>query len=339
MAARAASITPDDVAIALRVLQAASQRDDEDADALRAQLMPAIQSVTRREKQARRRANAEAADASAHDAAHTAPEEPGAATPHDGQPPEISLVESVLVDAAQLSRVLYTNPVCFLSTWDGTGSGAHNLMTISWLAALDNDGHFTLSMNQRRFSARLLAANPVFVLSVACAGLETLLLRTGGCTGARLACKTETLGVPLCRPGWLPRSNTASQNSPTQPTPPIRGGHDLGSDAQSMLPDTDWDCRGWPKSESEVVTLPPPARQEEMLAGAVAVEPCVAHVVARVEAVRCVHGHLQLTCATIRAHVRRDYWSGKTLEPQVPGLPPLLNFLGSQRFRAQQPPA
>mgnify|MGYP002630245488 CR=1 FL=1 len=42
--------------------------------------------------------------------------------------------------------------------------------------------------------------------------------------------------------------------------------------------------------------------------------------------------HLLLSCETLRAFVRRDYWSGKTLQPQGAELPPLLSFLGSQRF-------
>ena len=77
-------------------------------------------------------------------------------------------------------------------------------MTISWLSPIDNDGRFFLSMNARRHTARLLAAHPFLVLSVACAGLEPLLLRVGGCTGARIPDKPTTLGVPLCRPGWAP---------------------------------------------------------------------------------------------------------------------------------------
>ena len=42
--------------------------------------------------------------------------------------------------------------------------------------------------------------------------------------------------------------------------------------------------------------------------------------------------HLQITCETVRAFVRREYWSGKTVQPQREDLPPLVSFLGSQRF-------
>jgi hypothetical protein len=57
-----------------------------------------------------------------------------------------------------------------------------------------------------------------------------------------------------------------------------------------------------------------------------------AHVLARVVSVRPSCGHLLLECATEEAYVRADRWSGKTLEPQREGLPPILTFFGSQRF-------
>ena len=48
--------------------------------------------------------------------------------------------------------------------------------------------------------------------------------------------------------------------------------------------------------------------------------------------VRGAHGHYLLTCDTLSAHVRSNYWSGKTLERQESALPPILSFVGSQRF-------
>ena len=68
------------------------------------------------------------------------------------------------------------------------------------------------------------------------------------------------------------------------------------------------------------------------LADAFAVAPAVAHVCARVTHVRGAHGHYLLTCETLAAFVRSDYWSGKTLERQDAALPPILSFVGSQRF-------
>lgn len=366
-------VTPADVAVCLRVLQAAApplRHREAESDAvidLRELLLPHLQVVQRREKQ-RQRYAAKAATA-----------DPKAV---QSQSPALAVMSAasvatapsgvVVLGVAHLSRPLYANPVCFLSTW--TRDRASNLMTISWLAPLDNDGHFTLSMNATRHSAQKLAANPVLCLSVACAGLEPLLLRVGGCTGARLSAKAETLGVPLCRPGWAPLEREDAKRAATatlRPEPEDHresadgggdgcdegdgcngdgqtdeaeaGGGGLTNDlavAPSKDSDDAWGGRGpLPADDESRCYLLPRASPEEVerqLAGAVAVTPCVAHVVARVETVRLVHGHLQLTCETLSAHVREEYWSGKTLEPQRPELPPPLNFLGSQRFVQQQ---
>ena len=54
------------------------------------------------------------------------------------------------------------NPVCLLASRRPRG-GAVNLMTISWLTAVDNDGGFACSVNQNRHTATFLAANPTFM--------------------------------------------------------------------------------------------------------------------------------------------------------------------------------
>ena len=44
------------------------------------------------------------------------------------------------------------------------------------------------------------------------------------------------------------------------------------------------------------------------------------------------------SCASeILLQLQSRYWSGKTLEPQRPDLPPILSFLGSQRFTTLRP--
>jgi hypothetical protein len=74
------------------------------------------------------------------------------------------------------------------------------------------------------------------------------------------------------------------------------------------------------------------AASHAALADAFAVAPGVAHICAKVTHVRGAHGHYLLTCETLKAFVRSSYWSGKTLERQDAALPPILSFLGSQRF-------
>ena len=353
-----------ELAAVVRVLQAAApplrhkEVESEEVIALRAQLLPHVQALLRREKQRHRytaKATTAAVDAFLEAKATAAAvdaflEAKTSATVALPSPPADG-VDAVVLSDAHLSRPLYANPVCFLSTW---AVGRRNLMTISWLSPLDNDGHFTLSMNARRHSARLLAANPVFCLSVACAGLENLLLRVGGCTGARLPDKASTLGVPLCQPGWAPLVSGEATLPGADDQPPGAGDHQPHAvdDEASVVADPEDESGGdsipaedtgdaWgglgPLSASRCFTVPHEAASEvQRFNGAFAVAPGIAHVVARVETVRLLHGHLQLTCQTVRAYVRQEYWSGKTLEPQRDGLPSPLNFLGSQRFVVQQ---
>jgi flavin reductase (DIM6/NTAB) family NADH-FMN oxidoreductase RutF len=89
-----------------------------------------------------------------------------------------------LTESKQFSRLLYTNPVCFLSTVSQTDE-KRNVMVISWLTATSNEGTFMFSMNRRRHSAStLLRGITKFVLSVPVKGMESLLRDVGSISGA-----------------------------------------------------------------------------------------------------------------------------------------------------------
>lgn len=68
-----------------------------------------------------------------------------------------------LQDTKSFSRILYTNPVCFLSTTvnlhkqetDSIVVG-RNVMVVSWLTATNNTGRFMMSLNKRRHTASVL---------------------------------------------------------------------------------------------------------------------------------------------------------------------------------------
>ena len=151
--------------------------DTPEAAALRARLLPAIAPIVKREKQRekheRRQARVEASVSEAESATSSAPL----------LPPPADAVDAVEIESTHLSRPLYPNPVCLLSTWQlphHTLEGPRvNLMTISWLAPLDNAGRFVCSMCQHRFSASMLRQNPYLVLSVPTAEHIPLLLRVG----------------------------------------------------------------------------------------------------------------------------------------------------------------
>ena len=126
-----------------------------------------------------------------------------------------------LREKQQLSRLLYGNPVCLLTTAKRPALGYHraNAMTISWLTPVDNQGNIFLSINTRRHTAERLmkeylmgttttddihrteshdgqqidvpsmgshdsgSTKTFFVLNIPTAGQEDLVLRIGGCSG------------------------------------------------------------------------------------------------------------------------------------------------------------
>lgn len=106
---------------------------------------------------------------------------------------------AVPVQPHLLSRLLYANPVCVLTTW-GDG-GARNAMVLTWMTAINNRGLFVASVKQSRHSATLIAATGRFALSVPVRGAEPLLLRVGSCSG-RDTDKVAELGLRPCPPGW-----------------------------------------------------------------------------------------------------------------------------------------
>lgn len=108
----------------------------------------------------------------------------------------------IKLEKEQFSRLLYPNPVCLLTSYSKE-LDKHNIMTISWLTALDNDGRFLCSMNQKRSSAELVLKSKQFVLNVPIKGMENLLLRIGRSHGAKInkfeKYKTE---ITPCDVGW-----------------------------------------------------------------------------------------------------------------------------------------
>ena len=121
-------------------------------------------------------------------------------------------------DPQQLSRMLYSNPVCLLGVssrlgFEGGGEGvgmgvgvSANCMVVSWLTALDNSGCLLLSLNANRHTLRMLLHNhhqlqhkgrkegeeegeggdecgAHFVLSVCVKGMEETLRQVGKCSG------------------------------------------------------------------------------------------------------------------------------------------------------------
>ena len=91
-----------------------------------------------------------------------------------------------LVDEKSFSRLLYTNPVCFLTTVNRESKLTWNAMVISWLSATNNTGKFMMSVNKCRHTASILTSKDRdvdFILCVPVAGMEDLVLNVGKASG------------------------------------------------------------------------------------------------------------------------------------------------------------
>jgi flavin reductase (DIM6/NTAB) family NADH-FMN oxidoreductase RutF len=60
-----------------------------------------------------------------------------------------------------LSRLLYPNPVCLLTSWSKK-ENKQNIMTISWLTPINNKGTFIASMNKKRYTSKLVIEEKKF---------------------------------------------------------------------------------------------------------------------------------------------------------------------------------
>ena len=102
------------------------------------------------------------------------------------------------VPARMLSRLLYPNPVCALITANAPALGGHNVMTVSWLTAADNDGGFLVSLNAARHSAANVLRERAFTLSPYSEAQRAAALAAGGCHGTALAGgKLAALALPV----------------------------------------------------------------------------------------------------------------------------------------------
>lgn len=92
-----------------------------------------------------------------------------------------------LTEGKDFSRLLYPNPVCFLCTPSDISSHYYyqdNVMTCSWLTAMNNDGTLVMSINRHRHSAHYMKeVGQEFCLCVPVAGMESLVLAVGATSG------------------------------------------------------------------------------------------------------------------------------------------------------------
>lgn len=201
-------------------------------------------------------------------------------------------------------RLLYTNPVCILTTErrHGTEEFERNAMVISWLTPVNTSKLFMISLNRKRYSAEVLLSNDTpgprrFVLNVPVDGWQETLLNIGGCSGREVD-KFMNFSLPVVLPGlW------------TDDSPDITV---VQGRKRSKKKDERWGT---------------------------ALDFCVAHLMCQVmsEQQTEVKGHHIFICEIVRAFVRNDYWDGKRFAPINLSIPPTLSFLGSKTFAATIP--
>lgn len=230
------------------------------------------------------------------------------------EPPWIELTEP-----KQFSRLLYTHPVCFLTTT--SNGGKRNVMTISWLTATNNEGAFMCSMNIRRHTATILQSGVFdFVLSVPVQGMETLVRDVGAISGK-----------------WGSKfpADHVGQELPKE----LQGQHldkQMGKNKRKRL----MSAAGVPGLEAVPFGSQTPALStgETSAFGtkAFAIRGTVAHMTCSsyklIESV-IDSDHLLILATITAAHVHPSYWDAtkNRFRPERDA-PPYLTFFGSQEF-------
>lgn len=214
--------------------------------------------------------------------------------------------EDVLDVTKLASRLLYPNPVCLLGTCNPSADTMPNIMTISWLTCVNNDGLVFLSMNERRSSAAAILATRSLCLSVAVTGMQKMLVQAGSCHGPQEGTsKPEHLGIDICQPGWTGAWSWTHDDE--------AGKTAAGADATTSSTST---------PSPLPLRIRPPA---VVCAGA--------HLLLQVESVTTQAGHHCIMARVEAAWVRKALWAGRTYKvPSEASSVSILTFLGSGRF-------
>lgn len=195
-------------------------------------------------------------------------------------------------------------------------------VTLSWLTPANNYGGFVFVIHKTRFSANCIVnGSGKFTLSVAHAGLTSVLLSCGKVcgritdkfSGGAVVGLKEVTSSKLCASNDRNEKFTASNVFSA-----------LGNDSDSDDSDNDVDKKVHKQFELN--------DRDSMIASPV--QGTVAHMSCRVlqHSDAADAGHWLVTAQIEDAYVHTSYWDGKCFEPRLPDLPPLVSFLGSQRF-------
>ena len=228
-----------------------------------------------------------------------------------------------LSDPKLLSRLLYTNPVCFLTTWGpgDQGKDRANVMILSWLTPINNLATFCFSINKRRFSAENIHTCPEFSLSVPTKGMEDLVLAIGKCSG-RNRNKFEELSSKGLRLVTFGTREAVRQSKKRPRTPKST------NPFAALNDDSDDEEQG---DDATPADPPPPDQFPAEHPYAVGATAC--HMACRVNSIAEGDPEHWLVMAEItQGSIDERYWNGKQFVPTTAETPPYLTFLGSQKF-------
>ena len=213
----------------------------------------------------------------------------------------------------QASRLLYPNPVCFLTTI--TPKNTLNVMSLSWLAPANNYGGFVFVVHKTRYSAECLLQKGEFMLSVATSLQIDLLLKIGKVSGSSV----DKYG------GSIPdlQMQSCQSNKPAQ-------NNTFSALENSSDSDSEEDDKGTESmiDKSSVLGLSSSTRDLIPIEGAAARIKC--KVKQHFDAADA--GHWLVIAQIEEARVHPNYWDGKVFAPVSATVPGLLSFLGSQKF-------
>lgn len=156
--------------------------------------------------------------------------------------------DTIEVPKHMYSRLMYTNPVCILTSSD-PATGRRNAMTISWLTAISNRSKVLFSMNARRYTAEIVRDTNEFVLSVPVHGMEDMVTNIGGCSG-REGDKFDALNIETCAVGWdacLDELASVEDNASTA----------SGYIAQSTTPSSTYEHVISPSTKMDIASISP----------------------------------------------------------------------------------
>jgi flavin reductase (DIM6/NTAB) family NADH-FMN oxidoreductase RutF len=249
-----------------------------------------------------------------------------------------------LVQKREFSRLLYPNPVCFLCTSsDDTivpDGYQDNVMTITWLTAIDNEGRFVMSLNKSRHTAKYMKkSGQEFCLCVPVAGMESLALAVGskkGNFGSKFVEDTRTGNNQEDEPKVGVVVQEQRQEPPSLEKGALPDTKPLSKRQKKLLERIAMD-----KGIPGLVRVPVGGKQHDCAssAGLFCIEGTVAHLhcksymVDDKEQHDVDDGHYLIFAEIIDAYCKSDYWNEtKKIFCPKGDSKPYLTFFGSQTF-------